>query len=89
MQVNSVNPSPKFQAVNQKYVQRAQSEYRMVKNISNDLLFHINSDVFFSKKLSIQDAIDTLEAIKKFAIQSEATLSEDINNFKNLLRKRS
>ncbi len=89
MQVNSVNPSPNFQAVNQKYVQRAQSEYRMVKNISNHLRFCIKAETFSFKTMSIQDAIDTLEAIKKFAIQSEATLSEDINNFKNLLRKRS
>ena len=68
MQILSINQQANnnpFQAVSQKYLQRAEKEFARRKGITGDLLDCIAYDVFF-KQLSKQDAIDTLNAIKPY-----------------------
>lgn len=68
MQISPINykTNPTFQAVNQKYLQRAQKEFAKRKGVTGDLLDCISIEAFF-KQISKQDAIDTLNAIKQYA----------------------
>ena len=68
MQILSINQQANnnsFQAVSQKYLQRAEKEFKQIKGISGDLLDCLYYDTFY-KQLSKQDAIDTLNAIKPY-----------------------
>ena len=57
---------PQFNAVNQKYMAWAKKDYSLEKNVSMEWLDKLSFDVFLFKKISRQDAIDTINAVKKF-----------------------
>ena len=69
---------PQFKAVNQKYMAWAKEDYSRVENVSGEWLMQLRFDVFLFKKISRQDAIDTINAVKKFMKKTddgiEATL---------------
>ena len=64
--INTINNNKQIshKAVNQKYFERAQKEFKQIKEITGDLLDCLRYDVFF-KQIPAQDGIDTIEAIKK------------------------
>lgn len=67
MKVN-FNPTynQNFQAVNQKYLKMAQKSYEGYGNISSRWYNAICDDVVLWKGISIQDAVDTMMAVKKY-----------------------
>ena len=62
---NKNNNQPSFQAVNMKYLERAQKEIYWGKSITTDLLMCLRYDVMLFRKISPEDGIDTLKAIRK------------------------
>ena len=83
MRINSVCPQPQFRAVNQRYMQWAKEDYKIGKNVSTEWLDRISFDVFLFKKLSKQDAIDTIEAVKKFMGKTDEGLESTLSYFKH------
>ena len=62
---NKNNNQTSFQAVNMKYLERAKKEIaNRGGDITDDLLSCLSYDVFF-KKISAEDGLDTIRAIKK------------------------
>ena len=57
---------PAFQAVNQKYLKWAEKDYKIVKNVSGHLLESLTDDVILFGDISKKDAIDTMNAIRKY-----------------------
>lgn len=58
---------PKFQAVNQKYLKMAEENYRVVKNgATTEWLESITDDVILFGDMKKQDAIDTMNAIRRY-----------------------
>ena len=57
------NNQPSFQAVIEKYVKEAQNDIKYIQNVSDNLLTRLSYDVFF-KKISAEDGLDTIRAIK-------------------------
>ena len=67
MQVQPIsNQQQSFKAVNQKYLAWAKEEYRLCKNVSTEWIQRLSYDVYLFKKISHQDALDTIEAVKKY-----------------------
>ncbi len=71
MKIAGVNYStsfgqPAFQAVNQKYLKWAEKDYKIVKNVSGHLLESLTDDVILFGDISKKDAIDTMNAIRKY-----------------------
>ena len=83
MRINSVSPQPQFRAVNQKYMQWAKEDYRLCESVSTEWLQRLGYDVFVFKKISKQDAIDTIEAVKKFMKKTTQCTDALLNNLKN------
>lgn len=65
MQIRPIGNSVSFQAVNKKYFEWAKKDYSLTKNVSSDWLRRISYDVFLFKEISIRDALDTANAVKK------------------------
>lgn len=58
---------PAFQAVNQKYLAWAEKNYRIAKNgATSTWLMSLEDDVFLFKDILKQDAIDTMNAARKY-----------------------
>ena len=74
---------PQFQAVNQKYMAWAKEDYSLEKNVSGEWLDRLSFDVFLFKKISRQDAIDTINAVKNFLNKSNIGLEETLDSLKN------
>ena len=74
---------PQFKAVNQKYMAWAKKDYSLVKNVSGEWLDRLSFDVFLFKKISRQDAIDTINAVKKFMNKTNIGLEETLDSLKN------
>ena len=66
-----------FKKVNQKYYDMAEKMYKNRGNISTEWYDLFSFDVVFAKEISKQDAIDTIQAIKKFINKN----SLDVYNF--------
>ena len=76
------NNQQTFQAVNMKYLERAKREIYWGKSITTDLLMCLRYDVILSRKISPEDGIDTLKAIKKLlGKEKDAFLETVISNF--------
>ncbi len=73
---------PQFQAVNQKYMAWAKKDYSRVENVSGEWLMQLRFDVFLFKKISRQDAIDTVNAVKKFMNKTDEGIEETLKYFK-------
>ena len=88
MQIQRINPTintkqPQFKAVNQKYLEWAKRDIAIGKNVSGDWLDNISFDVFLFKKLSRQDALDTIYAVKKILNFYDEGIEETIKSFLN------
>ena len=57
---------PNFQAVNQKYLKKAEKSYRWFGNVNSEWYNAIRDDAILWKGISIQDAVDTMMAVKKY-----------------------
>ena len=58
---------PAFQAVNQKYLAWAEKNYRIAKNgATANWLMSLEDDVILFKDILKQDAIDTMNAARKY-----------------------
>ncbi len=82
MKIAGVNYStsfrqPSFQAVNQKYLKWAEKDYKIVKNVSGHLLESLTDDVILFGDISKRDAIDTMNAIRKFVDQDSMKAFEN------------
>lgn len=75
---------PQFKAVNQKYMAWAKEDYSLEKNVSGEWLTRLSFDVFLFKELSPQDAIDTVNAVKKYMNKTDNMLEEMIQKFKKI-----
>ena len=69
MQITRINLSqpskPQFKAVNQKYFEWAKKDFSIGDSVSTEWLQRLSFDVFMFKEISRQDAIDTVNAVKK------------------------
>ena len=74
---------PQFKAVNQKYMAWAKKDYEYIENVSGEWLDRLSFDVFLFKKISRQDAIDTINAVKKFMNKTNVGLEDLLENFRN------
>lgn len=81
------NNEPVFQAVNMKYLERAKNDIQYYKNIGSNTLVCLRYDVIF-KKLSLQDGIDTIKAIRLLVTKDkQAWMNEILGEFKYLAKK--
>ena len=80
MRINPINHKynnqPSFQAVNQNYLKMAEKEAKGVQRF-DEIIFNIKMDVCW-KNMHPQDAIDTLEAIKKILPPSWKNIETDL-----------
>jgi hypothetical protein len=76
---------PKFQAVNQKYLKMAEENYRVVKNgATTEWLESITDDVILFGDMKKQDAIDTMNAARKYVSKASLKVFEDtLKSIKN------
>ena len=83
MQINKINSQPNFKAVNQKYFEWAKKDYSLEKNVSTEWLHRLSYDVFLFKEISRQDAIDTVNAVKKYMKKTDEGIEDLLQTFKN------
>ena len=74
---------PQFNAVNQKYMTWAKKDYSLEKNVSTVWLSRLRYDVFLFKKISRQDAIDTINAVKKFMKKTDDGIEATLRYLRN------
>ena len=74
---------PQFKAVNQKYMTWAKEDYSFDEDVSGEWLTRLSFDVFLLKKITPQDAIDTINAVK-YMNKTDNMLEGMIQNFKKL-----
>lgn len=75
------NNNQNFQAVSQKYLKRAEREFKNRKGITGDLLECLRADVYF-RQISPQDGIDTIEAIKKLTQKTDLFTEHVLDGFR-------
>ncbi len=83
MRINKISSQPNFQAVNQKYFEWAKKDYSLEKNVSTEWLDRISFDVFLFKSLSRQDAIDTINAVKKYMNKTDEGIESTLSSLHN------
>ena len=83
MKINRINPQTNFKAVNQKYFEWAKKDYARGNNVSTEWLQRLRYDVFLFKEISRQDAIDTVNAVKKYMNKSGVGLEDLLQIYKN------
>ena len=83
MRINKITSQPNFQAVNQKYFEWAKKDYSLEKNVSTEWLDRISFDVFLFKSLSRQDAIDTINAVKKYMNKTDEGIESTLSSLHN------
>ena len=76
-----------FKAVNQKYYQWAKEDIKQGIGLSGELLTQIEMKVCW-KELSPQDAIDTIEAIKKLLTYKRKDIERSLEYIKGFLPPR-
>ncbi len=83
MNINRINPQPNFKAVNQKYFEWAKKDYKAFDDVSTEWLHRLSYDVFLFKEISRQDAIDTVNAVKKYMNKTDEGIEDLLQIFKN------
>ena len=83
MRINKISSQPNFQAINQKYFEWAKKDYSLEKNVSTEWLDRISFDVFLFKSLSRQDAIDTINAVKKYMNKTDEGIESTLSSLHN------
>ena len=85
MLISPINQSQNsFKAVNQKYYQWAKKDIKQGIGLSGELLTQIEMKVCW-KKLSPQDAIDTIEAIKELLSYKREDIERSLEYIKGFL----
>ena len=80
---NQVNQN--FRAVNQKYLKDAQRMFEKRGTITSEWIESLTDDVALFKEISKQDAIDTMNAAKKYVNKgSLAAYKSTLDYFKSL-----
>ncbi len=88
MRVNPISQNNQsFKAVNQKYYKKAAEWARDCNFVSDDVFNCLRYDIVLWKEISIQDGIDTLNAIKKLLKKTDITLERDLKIYQNLLNE--
>ena len=85
MKIDNIN-NTNFNAVNQKYLQKAIKEYNYLGSCTGELMESLRTKVFF-KRISARDGLDTLEAIRPYAPWGIKFLDHVKENFEALLKK--
>ena len=84
MQITRINLSqpskPQFKAVNQKW---AKKDFSIGDSVSTEWLQRLSFDVFMFKEISRQDAIDTVNAVKKYMKKTTECLEDLLKSLKN------
>lgn len=62
----AIGNNTNFKAVNQKYLKSAEKSYKWFGNLDSSWYNSIRDDVVLWKGISIQDAVDTMLAVKKY-----------------------
>ncbi len=83
MRIDKINTQPSFNAVNKKYFEWAKKDYSLEKNVSTEWLDRISFDVFLFKSLSRQDAIDTINAVKKYMNKTDEGIESTLSSLHN------
>ena len=71
---------PNFQAVNQKYLKKAEDWYKRIGDIDSSWYESLCDDVILFKDITKQDAIDTINSARKYVRNSS------LNAFDTLLK---
>lgn len=90
MQISPINYkiNPTFQAVNQKYLERAQKEFCKKGGTIGNILDCLSFDVYI-KNLTSKDAVETIEAIKNVANKTTPYIEQVLEHFKKNLKEES
>ena len=87
MQITSINSAQQtktqFKAVNQKYFDWAKKDYSLGESVSTEWMHQLRFDVFIFKKISKQDGIDTINAVKRYMNKTTECLEDMLTLFKN------
>ncbi len=84
MQIQKITTQqPQFKAVNQKYMAWAKKDYGYIENVSGEWLDRLSFDVFLFQKISRQDAIDTINAVKKFMKKTDDGIEATLRYLRN------
>ena len=80
MKINAVNGTnqPAFQKVNQKYLKEAENWYKRRGNIDSSWYESLCDDVILFKDISKQDAIDTINAARKYVTKGSMKAYETL-----------
>ena len=82
MQIQPIsNNRQAFKAVNQKYFAWAKEDIRRGGNVSTEWIDRLGFDVYLFKKISHQDAIDTVGAVKKILTEIDVCLEDLLKGF--------
>lgn len=86
MKIAGVNYSvgykqPAFQAVNQKYLKKAQQLYEIRGNITADWIESLTDDVVLFGDISKKDAIETMNAVRKYVSKESMDVFESTFKF--------
>ena len=69
-----------FQAVNQKYLKSAKKSYDWFGNVTSEWYNTILDDTILWKEISVQDAVDTMIAVKKYVNQGSMEFYNHVLN---------
>ena len=84
MNYNSNCRQPAFQAVNQKYLKKAEEWYRRIGDIDSSWYESLCDDVILFKDVPKQDAIDTINVARKYVNEgSKKAYDTLLKNIKN------
>ena len=87
MQITRINLSqpstPQLKAVNQKYFEWAKKDFSIGDSVSTEWMDRLSFDVFLFKKISRQDAIDTINAVKRYMKKTTEGLEETLKSLRN------
>ena len=61
----------------------AKKDYSLEKNVSTEWLDRLSFDVFLFKKISRQDAIDTINAVKNFMKKTDVGIEDTLESLRN------
>lgn len=75
--VNSNPSQTNFKAVNQKYLKWAEKMYKERRTITSEWVESLTDDVILFGDVSKQDAIDTMNAVRKYVNQGSMDAFEN------------
>ena len=81
--IKTYQSNPTYKAVNQKYLEWAKRDIRLNEEVTTEWMRRLSYDVNLFKEISLTDAIDTLEAVKKITPKIDIILEEALDIFKS------